>query len=204
VDIGGFDETLPLPVYGEDVDFGLRLTRVGGPLVCVPHAAVNHPAPTTVGSQMLKSLRCGRIDAELQVRHPGRRSPVSLGVVLPLTILLLASVVFALFGWVQLCISTLMAAGLYAGLWLLARLFRHRPRPRTVVELSADVLVLLWDVAFEIGLLLQSLRLIRPTLATRRFGYRDESVSLIERQRKRDSLILAGAIAAGAAHFWVG
>jgi GT2 family glycosyltransferase len=71
-EIGGFDESLSGVLYGEDVDFGMRLTETGFSIARCPGAVVYHPR-TTVNSFPLswkKAFHCGRAEAELITRHP--------------------------------------------------------------------------------------------------------------------------------------
>lgn len=74
VALGGFDESLPFRLGGDDVDFGLRLRRNGSPLHVLPDALVVHPkAPWSELSGILaRTWRWGRVEYHLAVRHPDK------------------------------------------------------------------------------------------------------------------------------------
>lgn len=74
LEIGGFDETLPLRVYGEDVDLGLRLTKAGYSLQCNPRARVLHSRETmkSLTAALHKMFSTGRADIHLGIRHQER------------------------------------------------------------------------------------------------------------------------------------
>lgn len=75
IHVGGFDATLDRA--GEDVDFGLRLTRQHGPLVAVPDAVVRHDHDAFARGIWRRAWSWGAADAALLRRHPdlGRPSP---------------------------------------------------------------------------------------------------------------------------------
>lgn len=72
--LGGFDESLPFRLGGDDVDLGLRLQRSGNALRILPDALVVHPkAPwSRLGSILSRTWRWGRIEYHLALRHPER------------------------------------------------------------------------------------------------------------------------------------
>lgn len=74
--VGGFEEKLPDIVYGEDVDFGLRLGKAGYRITSLPQAVVFHPADTinNLWASTSKAWRCGKAEVVLQQRHPDRVS----------------------------------------------------------------------------------------------------------------------------------
>lgn len=76
--LGGFDESLPFRLGGDDVDLGLRLQRSGNALRVLPDALVVHPkAPwSDVRAIVARTWRWGRVEYHLAVRHPDRLRPM--------------------------------------------------------------------------------------------------------------------------------
>src|ERR1041385_3661616 len=72
--LGGFDETLPGRLYGEDVDLGLRLTGGGYTIRSAADAVVlhNRVASFNYGAALRKAMLSGRADVALGIRHPDR------------------------------------------------------------------------------------------------------------------------------------
>lgn len=77
VALGGFDESLPFRLGGDDVDLGLRLHRSGNALRVLPDALVVHPkAPWSHLTAILpRTWRWGRIEYHLALRHPDKLHP---------------------------------------------------------------------------------------------------------------------------------
>ena len=77
MDLGGFDESLPFRLGGDDVDFGLRLQRGGNTLRVLPDALVVHPkeAWSRLGAIVPRTWRWGRVEYHLAVRHRDRVRP---------------------------------------------------------------------------------------------------------------------------------
>jgi hypothetical protein len=77
VDLGGFDESLPFRLGGDDVDLGLRLKRSGNTLRVLPDALVVHPkeAWSSLGAIIPRTWRWGRVEYHLAVRHRDRVRP---------------------------------------------------------------------------------------------------------------------------------
>ena len=73
-ELGGFDETLPFRLGGDDVDFGLRLSRAGTPLRILPSVVVVHPKIhwSHLKAILPRAWRWGRIEYHLAQRHPER------------------------------------------------------------------------------------------------------------------------------------
>ena len=78
VALGGFDESLPFRLGGDDVDLGLRLHRSGNALRVLPDALVVHPkAPWShLRAILARTWRWGRIEYHLTVRHPDKLRPM--------------------------------------------------------------------------------------------------------------------------------
>lgn len=78
--LGGF-AALPLPVGGEDIDWGLRLAAAGlGPIRCAPELIAHH-APEEPGRLLEKAARYGASHQLVGDLHPGyleRRRPRAL------------------------------------------------------------------------------------------------------------------------------
>jgi Glycosyltransferase like family 2 len=72
--LGGFDESLPFRLGGDDVDLGLRLQRSGNALRVLPDALVVHPkAPWSQLRAILpRTWRWGRVEYHLALRHPDK------------------------------------------------------------------------------------------------------------------------------------
>lgn len=76
-EIGGFDESNPLRVYGEDVDLGLRLGKRNYRIVCQPDAVVRHRRETlpNIRAALKKLFATGRADYYLGSKFPERILP---------------------------------------------------------------------------------------------------------------------------------
>jgi len=74
---GGFDDTWPLVVYGEDVDLGIRINESGYKIVCNNQAVVRHNSTTLLSSKqvLLKKFRTGQADYYLGQKHSEKLSP---------------------------------------------------------------------------------------------------------------------------------
>ncbi len=172
--VGGFDETLPLPVYGEDVDLGLRLTASGAALVGVADASVGHPAHAGLRTQLRKSFACGRMDVELQVRHPKRTMAAPGHGLLAFTIAVATSALGALLGDGRGAWLPWLWLGAYVAARFLLREARNG-RPHGLPDLGADMVVALWDCCYSLGVTWQAVRTGRFRKAVRRFCYRDSA-----------------------------
>lgn len=77
VALGGFDESLPFRLGGDDVDLGLRLQRSGNALHVLPDALVVHPkeAWSHLRAILPRTWRWGRIEYHLALRHPDKLRP---------------------------------------------------------------------------------------------------------------------------------
>jgi hypothetical protein len=73
-EIGGFDQTIPGPVGGEDIDLGIRLTERGFAIHGNPRALVRHSTSTwnSLRTLVRRFVRYGRSEVPLIERHPGR------------------------------------------------------------------------------------------------------------------------------------
>ena len=72
LDVGGFDESFPPLVWGEDADLKLRLTRAGGRLLYVP-VAVIHLRDYGLRAFLRQSWQRGRGEAHFRLKHDGCR-----------------------------------------------------------------------------------------------------------------------------------
>jgi GT2 family glycosyltransferase len=72
--LGGFDETLPGRLYGEDVDLGLRLTARGYAIRSAADAVVLHNRVESFhyAAALRKAVLSARADVALGLRHPDR------------------------------------------------------------------------------------------------------------------------------------
>lgn len=70
--IGGFDENWGLPVYGEDVDLGLRFNKAGYEIRSNPQAIVKHNSSSINGTWQVvrKKFMSGKADYYLGSKHP--------------------------------------------------------------------------------------------------------------------------------------
>jgi len=75
--LGGFDESLPFRLGGDDVDLGLRLRRSGNALRVLPDALVLHPkaAWSHLRAILPRAWRWGRIEYHLALRHADKVRP---------------------------------------------------------------------------------------------------------------------------------
>lgn len=71
-EVGGFDESFPPFVWGEDADLKLRLTRGGARLLYVP-VAVIHLRDYGLRPFLRQSWQRGRGEAHFRLKHEGRR-----------------------------------------------------------------------------------------------------------------------------------
>jgi GT2 family glycosyltransferase len=73
-ELGGFDETLPGRLYGEDVDLGLRLTARGYAIRPAAGAVVLHNRVESFdyAAALRKAVLSARADVALGLRHPDR------------------------------------------------------------------------------------------------------------------------------------
>jgi GT2 family glycosyltransferase len=181
--IGGFDETCPLRVYGEDVDFGIRLRKQGYRIIGHPKAVVWHHRETmsTFGAAARKALATGRADYYLGTLHPDR---LTLEFPLPIaTVCLLATVCAVKAAYES---KPLWLAG--AAAWLAAFLtacgflstVTQKDRIRTV---PFRILASLLDLAFELGRLGEAIRHGRPSRAWMKFVYVEQQLAA-ERLRR--------------------
>ncbi|HMS41132.1 MAG TPA: glycosyltransferase, partial [Pyrinomonadaceae bacterium] len=96
-EIGGFDESDPLPVYGEDVDLGLRLNKSNYRIICQPKAVVTHRRETLpdIKAALKKMFSTGRADYYLGLKFPERIVPE-----FPpqLIVFILVSIIFSIYG----------------------------------------------------------------------------------------------------------
>jgi len=72
LEVGGFDESFPPFVWGEDADLKLRLTLRGGRLLYVP-VAVLHLRDYGLRPFLRQSVQRGRGEAHFRLKHDGRR-----------------------------------------------------------------------------------------------------------------------------------
>lgn len=77
MELGGFDESLPFRLGGDDVDLGLRLQRSGNALRVLPDALVVHPKEpwSHLRAILPRTWRWGRIEYHLALRHPDKLRP---------------------------------------------------------------------------------------------------------------------------------
>jgi GT2 family glycosyltransferase len=184
VAVGGFDETSPLRVYGEDVDFGIRLCKEGYRIVGNPKALVWHHRETlsTFGAAARKALSTGRADYYLGVRHPDR---LALEFPLPIVMVCLLVAVGAVKAALEGEPPWLVGA---AAVWLAAFLTAHgllsalaqKDRIRNV---PFRMLAGLLDLAFELGQLWEAVRHGRPARAWTKFVYVEQQLAA-ERLRR--------------------
>jgi len=201
VEIGGFDETMPAPLGGEDVDLGLRLARRGYDFACTSAAIVLHERETqsTIKSVLKKAMRSGRAEVYLADRHQTR-----------------ITLEFPQFGVVLLVLAVSANANLFFGggdLWILmlilplwyfpARLVLGPWPSKTsgAVACSTDWIArmgtLLTELAFEVGKIIAALRRGKISRLWTKFVYLDEQL-LAERERRIVQVwtLLTGLIAA--------
>jgi glycosyltransferase involved in cell wall biosynthesis len=73
-EVGGFDESFPFRLGGDDVDLGLRVTDAKHPIRCNPKAVVEHTRETWSSLWLIgrRLFRWGRMHHHLMNKHPGR------------------------------------------------------------------------------------------------------------------------------------
>lgn len=181
--VGGFDEQFPLPVYGEDVDLGVRLTKAGYRLVTNPRAVVHHTRAglNTFPAALRKSLKTGRADYHLGHRHPERLVAEYPG---PLAVALLLAVLGTVVWLVrQMTLGPIVPfAYLFSYLFLLATLTAIQQRLGWSKVLPF-VGVALLEMAFECGRLFEVARHGGARRLWTKFVYVDVQL-LAERDRR--------------------
>lgn len=183
VAVGGFDENLPLRVYGEDVDFGIRLGKKGYRIVANPKAFVWHHRETlsTFGAAARKALATGRADYHLGKLHPER---LTLEFPLPGTMVCLLVAVGAVKAPFKGEPLWLGAAAAWLVAFLIAQGFlsamAQKDRLRT---LPYRTLAGLLDLVFELGRLWEAVRHGRPSRAWTKFIYVEQQLAA-ERLRR--------------------
>lgn len=156
--VGGFDESWPLMVYGEDVDLGLRVNEAGFRIRCNPQAIVKHNSITisSLRQVLRKKYMSGRADYYLGQKHPARLSPEFPGwsgmTLLLLSVLLLKglivhSILPMLGGVIWLLVSVLCQAILTA-----------RASRTGWPSILRHATVILFEAIFELGRLTESFR----------------------------------------------
>lgn len=183
LEIGGFDETLPLRVYGEDVDLGLRLTKAGYRLQCNPRAKVLHSRETirNLTVALRKMFYTGRADFHLGIRHPER---LELEFPLPLLIVALLIVITI----AQLLLGHSPWGLLVPPIWLCLLVFLQSLLSALVSgdklsSISRRAGVTLLELSFEAGRLKEALAHGHLNRMWTKFVYLREQL-LAERQRR--------------------
>jgi glycosyltransferase involved in cell wall biosynthesis len=169
-EIGGFDETMPGPLGGEDVDLGLRLTGRGFEIHGNPRALVRHSTSTWNSPRALlrRFARYGRSEVPLVERHPGYTYTAFPG---HLTLLAAGAALWLAIGLVGRGGPDPLLAPLWAVAYVCAWLGRALrfgwPDPRTLQALTGALLI---GLAYEAGQLAACARLGRPGWWLRRLG----------------------------------
>lgn len=181
--VGGFDEQFPLPVYGEDVDLGLRLGKAGYRLVTNPRAVVSH---NRVGLNSFrvawrKSVNTGRADYHLGNRHMERLmleypGPLSVALLLGVFGVSLAIARHTILGPLLPVAYLLFYIGLAA---LLATRQRHLGWVKALPLCGVGLL----ELAFEAGRLFEAVRHGSVRRLWTKFVY-VEAQLLAERERR--------------------
>ena len=181
--IGGFDETFPTRVYGEDVDLGLRLGQAGYRIVTNPLAVVGHDRAglNTFPAALRKSVRTGRADFHLGRRHPNRLAlEFPSATSLSLIWFALGLLILAVTGLPAIALSALLFLPLYL---LLAATLTSLSRRPAAAPFTALLGAGLLEVAFEIGRMTEALRHGGFQRLWTKFTYIDAQL-LAERDRR--------------------
>jgi len=174
---GGFDETLPSPGGGEDVDLGLRLTGRGVVIQGNPRALVLHKTSTwnSPGAMLVRLARYGRNEPALLERHPGRGTtapPGHLTLLVPGAALWLAVGLLA-HGAGQPWLAALWAAA-YLAAWFARVLALGRPDRGLLHSMAAAVVL---ELAYEAGRLASCWRRRHPGWMLRRLVLDERQVA---------------------------
>lgn len=181
--IGGFDETSPLIVYGEDVDLGLRLNKAGFTIKCNCQAVVQHNRETlsTFSAALRKAFRTGRADCHLGMRHPERLTaefPLPIATALLLLVVEAIQVIFGKPGW-MLGIPLLWLLLVSFGQAVMANFIAGHGLRTLFYHLLAGLL----DWAFQTGLMCEALVHRHGRRLWTKFVYVNEQL-VAERQRR--------------------
>jgi hypothetical protein len=177
LEIGGFAERFPLRVYGEDVDLGLRLRKMGYRILCNPDAVVLHhrEALSTLRALLRKAFLTGRADYHLGELHPERLKP-EFPLPVATTLLLLTAVGSRV---IASGAGILLAAPL---VWLVLFLMTQAVLASTLEGRNASSLpyraaAALLEVTFELGRLAEALPRLRLRRLWTKFVYVNEQLA---------------------------
>lgn len=173
--IGGFDETFPGLLGADDVDLGLRVCDRGFLIACDPQCIALHNYRTwgRLIDVVRRGYRWGRMHAHLCLRHEDRlrlewpRAELCLMVVLALS--LIQSVMSS--SYLPVAVSAL-ACLLYYGLMAVSPYQGVTRGLRYPYRLGIEIL----NSVFEIGLIMEALTIMRPSLAIRKLKYADRQL----------------------------
>lgn len=187
LEIDGFDETMPKPLGGEDVDLGLRLTAKGYRIGCRKDIVVMHDRDSlpSLGAVLKKAARSGRSEVYLAERHSERvrlEFPQFLIVVLMLGLVALVCSLFSgISAWAWPVIFSI---------WFFGARILLGPWPRGVrgqgafgADWAARFGAIAAEVAFDFGKIVMAIRARRFSRIWTKFVYLDDQL-LAERDRR--------------------
>jgi len=158
VDLGGFDDSLPFALGGDDTDLGLRVSGHGYRIACRANALVEHTTETwnSVSLVLRRVVRWGRMHFHIMRKHPDRFAPSTprpMGLLVLIIVLgLFASLVTGTF-WPLFAAILWLTFRFALEVVLLCLLPGHALR-RIHLEAGARFLTL----AFEFGTLFEGLK----------------------------------------------
>lgn len=156
--VGGFDESFPFRLGGDDVDLGLRVTDAGHPIRCNPKALVEHTRETWSSVTLIgrRLFRWGRMHYHLMNKHPGRLLfdfPKTVGLFVVLVIALGATATLQKRPVLLLLPFVWLALDLSLEAVLLSRMTRDRLR-----DAGAFLGARLLGLTFELGTVVEGMR----------------------------------------------
>ena len=156
--VGGFDETWPLAIYGEDVDLGLRVNEAGFQIKCNRQAIVRHNSSSvsSVRDVLRKKYHSGRADYYLGRRHSDHLAaeyPGWAAVGLLLFLVLIGKSLIARSPVPLLLLPLAICGGV-----LLQSLLTAKAGARDLRSILRQAGVILFEATFEAGCLVEALR----------------------------------------------
>lgn len=158
-EINGFDESFPQKPGGEDVDFGLRLTKGGWDIYCNADATVYHSKDTwsTINQIVPRLYQWGRAECYLMARHPDKVVTTLPRLTLMFLMILLLTIILALVTnhWFYLVVPPVWAIIQLLLQTLLQIRWARRPMKLYFYQLFALVLTIVNELGLVNEILLQ-------------------------------------------------
>jgi glycosyltransferase involved in cell wall biosynthesis len=193
-EVGGFRESWPFRLGGDDVELGLRVNALGVAILCRPEAFVYHHRVTWArwSAVLERAWRWGRMDLHIRASIPSDRlRPAGAG---PEIVLAVGIGVAVIRAFRRRSVDALMGVPVSIAAALLCE---WRPRRPVFAETGGAVLRLV----FATGTLVEAVRRGRPRLAFS--GLHPVDHALAAARARRRSVSAAGWLLAAVCSGWV-